>query len=115
MVNLAMREMNRMWRVEGHDADVGMAKTLCQKGEFSKHFGEEIDEYRAHFGGRIFDWVNPMSFFVNVPWAILAFFSGVAALIYQTLWVKALKLSLSGRTPLGKAFSVTNNEARRIQ
>jgi hypothetical protein len=33
-----------------------------------------------------------MSFFVNVRWGILAFFSGVAALIYQTLWVKQLSL-----------------------
>jgi predicted membrane-bound spermidine synthase len=34
----------------------------------------------------------PVSFFVNVRWGILAFFSGVAALIYQTLWVKQLSL-----------------------
>jgi spermidine synthase len=33
-----------------------------------------------------------VSFFVNVRWAILAFFSGVSALIYQTLWVKQLSL-----------------------
>jgi spermidine synthase len=33
-----------------------------------------------------------MSFFVNARWGILAFFSGVAALIYQTLWVKQLSL-----------------------
>jgi len=61
-------------------------------GHFKDLFGKEIDEYRARFGGRIFDWVNPMSFFVNVRWGILAFFSGVAALIYQTLWVKQLSL-----------------------
>jgi len=33
-----------------------------------------------------------MSIFVNVRWGILAFFSGMAALIYQTLWVKQLSL-----------------------
>jgi spermidine synthase len=33
-----------------------------------------------------------MSFIVNIRWGILAFFSGVAALIYQTLWVKQLSL-----------------------
>lgn len=33
-----------------------------------------------------------MSLFVNVRWGFLAFFSGVAALIYQTLWVKQLSL-----------------------
>jgi spermidine synthase len=68
-------------RVEG----INMERSL-------EPFGKEIDEYRAYFGGRIFDWVNPMSFFVNVRWGILAFFSGVAALIYQTLWVKQLSL-----------------------
>jgi spermidine synthase len=68
-------------RVEG----INMERSL-------EHFGKEIDEYRAHFGGRIFDWVNPMSFFVNVRWAVLTFFSGMAALIYQTLWVKQLSL-----------------------
>lgn len=33
-----------------------------------------------------------MSIFVHVRWGILAFCSGVAALIYQTLWVKQLSL-----------------------
>ena len=33
-----------------------------------------------------------MSLFVNVRWAALALFSGMAALIYQTLWVKQLSL-----------------------
>jgi hypothetical protein len=68
-------------RVEG----INMERSL-------EPFRKEIDEYRAYFGGRIFDWVNPMSFFVNVRWAVLTFFSGMAALIYQTLWVKQLSL-----------------------
>ena len=45
-----------------------------------------------HFGGRIFNWIDLMSFFINMRWGIPAFFSGVAALIYQTLWVKQLSL-----------------------
>jgi hypothetical protein len=68
-------------RVEG----INMERSL-------EPFRKEIDEYRVYFGGRIFDWVNPMSFFVNVRWAVLTFFSGMAALIYQTLWVKQLSL-----------------------
>lgn len=33
-----------------------------------------------------------MSRFFHAQWAILAFFSGVAALLYQTLWIKQLSL-----------------------
>ena len=33
-----------------------------------------------------------MPFFLKIRWGILAFFSGTAALIYQTLWVKQLSL-----------------------
>ena len=33
-----------------------------------------------------------MSFLLNERWGILAFFSGVSALLYQTLWIKQLSL-----------------------
>lgn len=59
---------------------------------FSEHSGKEIGEYRVHLAGRSFDWVNPMSLLLNRRWGFLAFFSGVAALIYQTLWIKQLSL-----------------------
>jgi hypothetical protein len=51
-------------------------------------------EQKSHIRccGRIFDWVKPMFLIVNVRWAVLTFFSGMAALIYQTLWVKQLSL-----------------------